>query len=155
MSILSPSVTIAQAKDWLRRRVDDGERCPVCTQYAKVYRRAIHATMARTLILAYQTHGQDWFHLATLTKTTGRGGEEGKLRYWGLLEEETERRPDGGRSGWWRVTDDGAAFVERRRTVQKYARIYDGRCLGLDGDLIGIKDALGKKFNYDDLMKGI
>lgn len=146
--------TLEEAKAWLRERVDEGERCPCCTQMAKVYRRTIHSTMARTLVVAHHQHGLDWFHLATLTATTGRGGEEGKLRYWGLIEEETGRRPDGGRSGWWRITPLGADFVLGRAKVQKYARIYDGRCLGLDGEEISIRDALGKKFNYDELMRG-
>lgn len=147
--------TLEDAKNWLRQRVDEGERCPCCNQFAKVYRRSIHATMARTLVIAYREHELDWFHLSTLTKSSGRGGEESKLRYWGLLEEELERRPDGGRSGWWRITPTGAAFVQGSIEIPKYARIYDGRCLGLDGDKVSIRDALGKKFNYDELMMGL
>ena len=78
--------------------------------------------------------------------------EEPKLRYWGLLEEELELRPDGGRAGWWRVTELGEWFVLKEATVPRYARIYDNRCLSLVGDQVSITDALGTKFNYDDLM---
>lgn len=151
---MHPHTTIEAAKNWLRARVDEGERCPVCTQFSKVYRRAIHGTMARSLILAYRTHGFEWFHLATLTKRTGRGGEEGKLRYWGLLEEECETIPDG-RSGWWRVTPKGRAFILGQITVPRHARIYDGRLLNLDPtEIVDIRDTLGKKFDYDQLMNG-
>lgn len=152
---LSDSTPLGEAKEWLRERVDEGERCPLCTQFSKVYRRSIHGTMARTLVLAYREHELDWFHLATLTKTTGRGGEEGKLRYWGLLEEESARREDGGRSGWWRVTERGREFVLGNVVVPKYALVYDGRLMSLDGDeMIDIRAALGKRFDYSELMWG-
>jgi hypothetical protein len=156
-TLVSPSLraTLGEAKDWLRQRVDEGERCPCCDQFAKVYRRSIHATMARTLVVAYREHGLDWFHLSTLTKTSGRGGEESKLRYWGLLEEELERRADGGRSGWWRVTPIGRQFVTGQIQLPKYVRIYDGRPLGFESSImIDIRSALGKKFHYDELMMG-
>ena len=153
---IDPENTVSEAKGWLRERVDEGECCPVCTQFAKVYRRQVHSTMARVLVLAYRSCEQDWFQLSSIEKQMNRGGssEAGKLRYWGLLQEEIEKRPDGGRSGWWRITDTGAAFVLDRSTIQKYALIYDGRCLGLDGPHINIRDALGKKFNYNQLMAG-
>ena len=42
--------------------------------------------------------------------------------------------------------------MEEKLKVQKYARIYNDCCLGLEGDLVGIRDALGTKFDYDELM---
>jgi hypothetical protein len=150
-----PTSTLAEATQWLRERADDGERCPCCRQFVKVYRRTINSTMARVLVLAHRTHGPAWFRLRDIENRIGRGGssEAGKLRYWGLLEEETARRPDGGRSGWWRVTEKGAEFVAGA-PVPKYARIYDGRLLGLlDGQHINIRDAFGTKFDFEELMR--
>lgn len=106
--------------------------------------------MARSLILMHQRGGSDWLHIPTALPARSR--EEGKLRYWGLIEESPIEREDGGRAGWWRVTAAGTDFVLGRSTVQKYARIYDDRLLGLVGDWINIYDALGDKFNYDELM---
>lgn len=147
---------LGTARRWLRDRVDEGERCPCCTQLAKVYRRALNAGMARALIAMYRAGGTDWIHKPTVLKGLGSAArDESILRYWGLLEEEKDRRPDGGRSGWWRVTDAGEEFVLGATTVPKHARIYDGRCLGLDPEsYISIKDALGNKFDYDALMRG-
>lgn len=75
--------------------------------------------------------------------------------HWGLIEEEPIVRPDGGRAGWWRITPFGQQFVLGNSTVPKYARLYDGRCLGLEGVPVTIRDCLGTKFNYADLMAGI
>lgn len=138
------------ARDHLRTMVDVGHECPCCKQFAKVYERVIHATMARELILLYRNapaapvgfyddHGSDWFHLPTLLGHNG--GDVTKCRYWGLLKEDDRRREDGGRAGYWRLTGLGADFVN------------NGRLLGLSGDEVGIRDCLGTKFDYSALMQ--
>lgn len=40
-------------------------------------------------------------------------------------------------------------------TLGEARAIYDGRCLSLTGDEVGIRDALGSRFNYDELMVGL
>jgi hypothetical protein len=154
---MNGSTTLLEAQEWLRERVDHGAACPCCTQFAKVYRRKINSSQARALIVQYRHYGSVWAHLPALRMLQGaqHSNEEPKLRYWGLLEEESDRREDGGRAGWWRVTDLGERFVLGQARVEKYARLYDGRCLNLAGPFVSIQDALGNKFNYDDLMQGI
>lgn len=137
--------TLDEAKAWLRDRVDDGAECPCCTQFAKVYRRKLNAGMAKSLIRMYQAAGTDW---QNITETIpARSREEGKLRYWGLVEPGTER-------GIWRVTPKGELFVKNRIKVPRHVRIYDDRMLGFDGpeetDIVG---ALRSPFDYDELMK--
>lgn len=153
-SSLPDSTPLGDARRWLRQRVDEGAQCPCCTQLAKVYRRKINAGMARSLIAIYQVGGRDWVHLPT--QIGARSREEGKLAYWGLLEEDTNPRPDGGRGGYWRVTARGERFLKGEIEVPKYVRIFDGRLLGFTGtDWVSIRDAIGDKFNYDELMKGV
>ena len=144
--------TLQEAVEWLREHLDEGAICPCCTQRAQVYRRKINSGMAVSLIRMYQTAGTDWQHIPTTIGARSR--EEGKLRYWGLVEEADAERDDGGRAGWWRVTPRGADFVLGNLAVAKYARVYDGRCLGLVGDPVTIYDALGDKFDYAELMRG-
>jgi hypothetical protein len=146
------TITLEQAKAALRKRVDDGAPCPCCSQFAKVYRRKITSPMARGLIKQFRLVGQSFAHSASLVKSETH--EFSQLSWWGLIEEVPEPRPDGGKAGWWRITDLGRAFVLDETTVQKYARIYDGRVLGLKGDQVSIIDALGTKFNYHELMAG-
>lgn len=108
--------------------------------------------MARALILAYRAGGADDFiHVPSLDHS-GAVNELNKARYWGLLEESPQRRADGGRAGWWKLTPKGVDFIEGRITLPKYAVVYDGKLLELEGDQVGIAQALSKKFNYAELM---
>lgn len=145
------TMPLGEARDLLRElATEKGAKCPCCRQLAKVYRRPIHSTIARSLIKMWRAAGTDWQHIPTTIG--GQSREEGKLRYWGLVEEQRQPRTDGGRSGWWRVTEKGEAWVRGHATVPKYAHIYDGRCLKLDGPEVTIEDALGEKFSYAELM---
>jgi hypothetical protein len=145
--------TLGYARAWLRARVTKGEKCPCCNQRAQVYRRTINSGQARALIGMYRAdRARGWIHANSLDS---RSREEGKLRYWGLLEEERTRRPDGGRAGYWRITDLGEQFVLGRVRVPSHVHIYDDRLLKVDASkTISIYDALGKKFDYDKLMHG-
>lgn len=150
---MNPNTTIAQAKAWLRTKLADGAECPVCTQRAQLYRRKVTSTMARSLIEMYRAAGLDYAHLPTVISS--QRADEGKLAYWGLMEEEKVRRPDGGRAGYWRVTPRGEMFLKLQLNIPKYAEVYDGRVLGFDTtELVSIKDALGTRFDYSDLMAG-
>lgn len=150
----SPSATLAQARTWLLGRADEGADCPLCHQRVQVYRRKITTGMARALIDMYRAGGKGWVHMPTVL--TGQRADEAKLAYWQLIEEEKVRRPDGGRAGYWRVTDLGELFLRGKCTLPKYARVYNGKPLSLDPtDQVTIQDALGTKFNYSELMAGL
>ena len=151
---VGPFDTLAYARNWLKRKLlNGGTHCPLCTQHAKVYKRQINAGMARSLIRMYRKFGLEFGHLPSSLPADSR--EEGKLVHWGLVEELQKPRPDGGRAGWWRVTDKGEAFILHGLQVPKYAHIYDSHFLGYDdpNELIDIRDALADKFNLEDLMK--
>ena len=145
--------SLKDAKDWLRERLEEGAHCPCCTQWSKIYKRPIHASMARDLIRSYRAVGAGaWFHLPDLPGGM-KGGDFGKLRYWQLTEEEIEvRRADGGRSGYWRITPLGERWIQTQAVVRKYAHIYDGQCHRLSGPNVTIIEALGEKFDYRTLM---
>lgn len=149
----TPATTLGEAKQWLRGNLMEGAPCPCCTQFAKVYRRRIHTTMARALIQLYRhgARGEDFIHAPSLPGDTH---EISQAVWWGLIEEERVRREDGGRAGWWTLTKRGVDFVQDRARVPEYALVYDGSPIRTEGDLIGIRDALGKRFRYDDLMQG-
>lgn len=151
-----PSATIAEGKAWLLAHVDDGAACPLCTQFAKVYRRSITSGMARNLIGLYRAEGRAWAHITTVMLAEKmHPGDFAKVRYWGLLEKDEGRREDGARhNGWWRITAEGEAYVRGVHSVPRWARIYDSRCLELVGPLVDIKHALRNRFDYWALMHG-
>ncbi len=153
MSKFQEDMTLAAARDVLRTLVYEGHNCPLCTQMAKVYKRRINSGMAVSIIKMYRSTGLGWQHVPTTVGARSR--EEGKLRYWGLVEEESGKREDGGRAGWWRVTPRGEAYVQHKLALPTYALVYNSRCLGHEGKELYITAALGKKFNYNELMAGV
>lgn len=135
---------------FVRSRRDKGTTCPACGQFAKVYKRKINSGMARSLIAMYRAGGTTWVNVTEVTDRRPR--EEGKLAYWGLVEEFSEGRADGGRPGMWRVTNLGRYFVLGNCSVPQTAEVYNGMCLRTYGPDITIYGALGTKFNYNELM---
>lgn len=139
------NTTLSESIDWLQDRIEEGAECPCCGQFAKVYQRKINSGIARMLI-TMSRQPQQWCHMPTLGAS---GGDPAKARYWGLIEESDP-------PGHWRLTQLGRDFVANQARVPKFARIYDGRLLGLEGsETVSIIDALGTRFNYDELMRGI
>lgn len=144
--------SLTEAKDWLRERVEEGAHCPCCTQMAKVYKRRINATMAKTLITLYRYSAVGEFvHAPSLPGDTH---ECSQLVWWNLIEEEADHhREDGGRAGWWRVTALGRRFVDGEIALPSHARVYDGRCLALvPKKYLTIQDCLGHKFDLRELL---
>jgi hypothetical protein len=156
-NIFPDSMTLSDAKALLRTLVDEGQRCPCCSRFAKVYKRKINSGMARALIRMYRLPQtpEEWIHLYRDVDPNRFGGTDTPiLRFWGLVEENEESSSLAKKSnGLWRLTAAGRLFVRGETTMPKYARLYDNRCLGFAGPRISIRDALGDKFNYDELMR--
>ncbi|MDB4311924.1 hypothetical protein N9937_00700 [bacterium] len=155
--------TIEDAKIYLRGIADKGEKCPCCQQMVKFYRRTINSSMAFGLMVAHKYTREDHdkiFHVTDISKAIPEcgalrgGGDWSKLRYWGLIDEVREETEDGNpHAGLWRITQKGRDFVQNNISVRKTKVVYDGKVIGEDGDLVGIAQALGNKFNYAELMK--
>lgn len=146
---LGSETTLEEVRNWLAERVNEGALCPCCGQNVKVYRRKLNSGMVRSLIEMYRVGGTSFIHIPS--KISARSREEGKLAYWGLAEEDRITRSDGGRAGYWRVTEKGELFLAEATTVPKYAIVFNGECLALDGEEIFVRDALDK-FDLAELM---
>jgi hypothetical protein len=140
--------------DYIWKHRDKGVVCPGCAQYAKLYKRKINAGMVKSLRAMYSRGGTTgWVTVPEATDRRSR--EEGKLAYWDLITEYPGGRPDGGRAGYWRVTEKGRQFLFDEITVPKYAEVYAGVVLRHYGVPVNVRTALTTKFNYDDLMAGL
>lgn len=149
----SSGTTLQEARDRVHTQKFHGAlKCPCCDQTVKVYKRQINRGIARSLGRMYQLKGLGWVHVPTMIGARSR--EEGKLAYWGLAEESTEPREDGGRAGWWRVTPRGERFIRGKIRVPKYAYTYNTHCLELDDSkTVSFKECLGEKFDLSILMQ--
>lgn len=144
-------------REWLRLHRHAGVDCPACDQFVKLYPRAITATMARGLIAVYRYQvatGEPWVCLLRVLTDIRMNTQFCLLRNWGLIEPKPGQRDDGSRrTGWWNVTSKGQGFVLDRLKLPKYAMVYNGNTEYYDGPLLGITEALGKRFNYRELMR--
>jgi hypothetical protein len=159
---------LGEVRDWLRIQVKGGDavECPCCAQNCKIYRRSLPNATARVMIVLWRRdEGRgytflpdmlDALGMTSLKGTPHQGGYGVIGHHWNLMEHKPGKRPDKSpRNGYWRLTDLGRDFVQEKITVQKYAHVYAGRCLKLSGPPWSIRDALGSKFRYDDLMRGV
>jgi hypothetical protein len=152
-------MTLTEAKEWLRARVVKGERCPCCDQFARVYRRTINRSMAKTLVALCRVGGTHTFvHQRAVERAAARyydlvgldTHEISQLSWWVLVEEELISRPDGGRAGWWRATPLGMAWASGKTVVPRYAHLYNGKVLRVDGLPLRIRQVKG--FDLRELM---
>jgi hypothetical protein len=131
----------------------------------KVYRRKINTAMAVVLIVLVKQarlKGVEWLHVPSFIRTipfppkfpVGNGGDWSKLRFWDLIEARPGNRDDGSkRNGVYRVTQKGIDFVDRKIVLPISMFVTNQQVLGADySKQIGIDDALGKNFRYDELM---
>ena len=151
MDELSDDVLLGVARQLTRDEAERGTKCPCCTQTVKVYKYTIHAGQAHALIEMYKAYGTQWFHMVDI-EHRWHSHDHARLKHWGLIQKTAEKRDDGGNKGDWRVTPLGERFALNEVRVQKYARVYDNRTLALIGEPVSIVDALGTKFDYNELM---
>jgi len=147
-----PPLSVLRAQLLEERDRPGGTQCPTCTRHVQLYRRKLNSGMARSLIDMWRVGRRRWIHLPT--EIGARSREEGKLRWWDLVEEADEERDDGGRAGWWRITAAGEAFVLRQLRVPSHAVVYLNTVERLEGDPVSITEALGRRFDYRELMEG-
>ena len=145
--------TLEQAKTHVNQGLSDGVVCPCCGQLAKLYRRKIYAAPARALISLYHKNivSPDYYHITALDVDLG-GSDFSKLKYWGLIEKAPNDDPEKHSSGLWMITPKGEGYVRDHISVPKYCYVFNNEAFGFSEEKQGIRDALGEKFDYNELM---
>ena len=159
-------LTIKQAKDMMRPKLEDGVTCPCCGQNAQMYNRPLTSAMAYALILMYNAPmdnltEEGYIHIENYFKSikdlpSSIRGDVPKLRFWGLIKPWEGNTEDGNpNNGFYKITQLGKYFIELKVNVPPVARLYNNKFYGYKKDLqdISIVDALKKKFNYKELMQ--
>lgn len=145
--------TIDEAKKYLRDNFETGVKCPCCGQMVRKWRYCLTSSVALCLIEMYKLHinGKEWVHVNTEIRPQS-GGFFSLLKWWKLIEIKPKEGEDKRVSGYWRLTKSGEQFVLGNITVPKYVETYDNKLIGFSGDPVNIKQVLGKKFSYEELM---
>lgn len=135
----------------MKRRDVGGIHCPACERITKEYHRKINAEQARSLIIVVRkVNVGEIFHLRDVLRhgaTSGGSKHAAALRWWGLLEPVADER------GWWMVTEKGRLFARGVVRVREYVWEFDGEPLEFDGEWVSIREALGNKFDFDQLWR--
>ncbi len=160
-------VSVAVKKLTERLEAGDVDQCPCCAQTVKLYQRKLGSVMAKGLILLYHRANEmatpGPIHITEYFQSLGKksgvpssalgGGDVSKLRYWKLLRRVMGERADGSnRVGLYTMTDLGRAFVRGLSHVPSHVHLYNGIVVGWSDTTVDVHDALGKKFNYRELM---
>lgn len=152
--------TLSKAKRQVEHLLDHGSHCPCCGQYCKVYSRKFTCEMAAWLIWMYREYATltKWRHECNywvdVKQYSLRGGDYAKTAYWGLTErkpkdpEDTSKRT----SGLWRPTVKGVDFVQQRISIPSHAYVYNNEVRWFADSKVDIIQALGNKFDYEELM---
>jgi hypothetical protein len=149
--------TLSQAKEDVKdgRVRPEGIECPCCGQYCKVYKRKLNSAMALALIwLVRSTAPGEFVHATTRAPREAlmSRGAFAFLAYWDLAEQRLNELSDKRCSGFWRATERGRDFAYGKSTLWSHALVYDNDVLEFCGDKVDVVDALGRKFNYHELM---
>jgi hypothetical protein len=154
--IFDNDMALAEARDKTWRILDNGDsvKCPCCGQTAKFYRNNITGSMAKCLVLFYQSFGEDYGYIHDVVDPyfARHGGRFAKLRFWGLVEERPITRTDGGSAGWWKVTKLGVDFLKGEAKVLKYVYTYSGEFDEPEGAPVGIDEVSDEKFDLREIM---
>ena len=150
---MSDDMTIAQAKQVLRDNFIKGIECPCCGQFVKKYPRKLNAQMARGLISLYHLSKNKTYPIHIHQIFNNRHPADfAKLKYWKLIKEGKNEDSDKRTSGKWFITYKGIQFIKGEIQIPKYVDLYNDKALGFSTEMTTIKDALGNKFDYAELM---
>jgi hypothetical protein len=154
---LTEKMSLEEARRFHTANIRDGIECALCGRFDKIYKRKLNSGMARVLILLYKADKKEplkWVHvLQDLPDVTG--GDYGKMVEWGLLKkrEGAKEEDDNPDNGYYRITAKGQVFCQGQIKVPKYLYFYHDRLWPVEDDeLTTIQEALGTKFNWNELM---
>lgn len=153
--------TLEEAKKYLRAHWgEENIECPCCHQLVSRQKRILYSSMAYVLILIYRKHREIGFNQwvdvhALMRENKINVPDYTKFRYWGILEAKIEKRPDdSNRNGKWRITQKGINFIkDASMRVPKYFWVFNNKVWGHSEKEINFQEALGKKFDYTEMMK--
>ena len=152
-----PTVPLVLAQDELLTLIVKGTHCRLCGQPVKIYSRPLNSAMSRTLIKMH-LHGKKtdgWVNMSEVKNFGLPSRDYGTLAHWGMTEKGGGVKSDGNpRTGLYRITKKGLDFIEDRIRVPAAIWTYNKKLLGMSKETISVREALGKKFNYTEMMNG-
>lgn len=153
---INDEATLKKARELTMLNAEEGCACPLCQRLVKIYKRPLHAEMARFLIelvKRYQQH-PGWYATKDLVSGTKSNSDGVYLVHWGLIEKSDDTNRGKAPCGLYRPTIAGIDFVYMRCRASSHVHLLRYEYVGESDKKIYITEALGKKFDYKTLMSG-
>jgi len=161
MKKLSP-YRFADLSEEIQKKARKGDDyCSTCGHRIIMYSKALGKQTALLLIKLYKAHqrfGDDrFFTTRELYPRDNKSSTEGiTARFWGLIEIAESTNSIGAPAGAYKLTDLGRRFVMGLQRVPSHAITYNNELLRLDGrKMTDIRQALGKKIDFDEIMREV
>lgn len=152
--------TLQDAKKQLVIDGIKGTNCPCCGQYVRLYNRKLNSGMALFLVGLYRLDRKTPKGIFSNEQIYGEvnvaqgARDHGSMKHWGLIDEPNIAVPNHKKkNGLWMLTDLGRNFAENKIVVPSHVRIYNKKSRGFSKSNTTLSEALGNKFNYQQLMK--
>lgn len=143
-----------------------GGYCPCCDKWGKVYRLGISHAMMKALLWMASNHAENWIDMPKQApRDLIQTYTFASLKWWRLIERlhiEKEVKVEDGKlvyadsdtksSGIWRVTPIGMRFAKGEIQVPQYVYLYNDTLKDVSTETVSIKDCVGKKFSYSEIM---
>ena len=163
--------TLADARttiEQVKAGAAEAARCPCCDQFCKLYKQKLYSTMAAFLVKLVREHekvrqasSQDqrseiWIDVRSSEyfRDVTRNGNYAYLLHWGLVRQMENDDPKVRTTGMWQPTIRGIDFVNGRIRVSSHVYIFDNKVQSFEETQTTIQAALGKRFDYSELMEG-
>jgi len=123
-----------------------------------MYNYKFHSSLAQCLIglVGVFEAKQNWVHVKDIPVSGGnaaqRGGHLAKAIHWSLIEGRPNDDSAKRTSGYWQPTQKGRDFAHGRISIPKYVYLYNNTAHGFSMEITTIREALGNKFNYSELI---
>lgn len=142
-------------EEWRQVIKGDGDRCPCCDRWGRIYKRNINETMARSLMwLCNAPTVKGWVNVpAYAPRWLVRSNQLPTLRWWELVERAGSDDVKKKHSGLWRPTDLGRAFAGGEVAVPKTVFTYNGSREKYGNEAVFISECFGTHFSYADVME--
>lgn len=150
-AMMSSSKKIQAAISTLRSSMSDqllkqkSVVCPCCSHISALHKRTISHSMLSALSVFVQ-HRDEWFHLETVLKNEEHisavaRGDAAKLRHWGFIEAQTERR------GYYRVTQKALEFLLGTALAPRHVFLYRNEVIGMGLEKLSLADFIDKEYS--------
>lgn len=154
--------TVSVAREWLKSVLGRGGFCPTCDRIAVYKNYPMKDSMARLLIEMYRHHGMSSVDVREFYldgELVDRNNYVSKIAQRGLVVEDlTKYRKDGGKGGWYKLTDAGVEWIFNRSLTPATVRSFNYyEESGHSSRMVSIVEVMrdSAKWNYASLMSGM